>query len=82
MCSFCIPTDILYPVKTHERDFPIIAAMAHDFFAIPGTSVSVERLFSSARQLCQDLRSCLLEGTIMEAMLTRAWLKAGLYKFR
>jgi hypothetical protein len=34
MCSFCIPTDILYLVKTHERDFPVIAAMARDFFAV------------------------------------------------
>ncbi|KAJ6589273.1 hypothetical protein B0H19DRAFT_887148, partial [Mycena capillaripes] len=64
----------------HERDFPVISAMARNFFffAIPGTSVSTKYLFSSARQLCQDLCSCLLEEAIIEAMLTRAWLKAGL----
>ncbi|KAJ6527494.1 hypothetical protein B0H19DRAFT_969938, partial [Mycena capillaripes] len=55
---------------------------AYDFFAIPGTSVSIDHLFSSARQLCQDLRSCLIEETIMGVIFTRAWLKAGLYKFR
>lgn len=61
---------------TNERDFPVIAAMARDFLAIPGTSVSVERLFSTARQLCQDMRSSLAAEMIMEAMLTRAWLRA------
>jgi hypothetical protein len=29
----------------HEQDFLIISCMAHDFLAIPGASVSVERLF-------------------------------------
>lgn len=68
-------------LKTNADDFPVIAAMARDFLAIPGTSVSVERLFSTARQLCQDLRSSLHEQTIMEAMLVRAWLRAGMYPF-
>ncbi|KAF7341071.1 hypothetical protein MSAN_02093200 [Mycena sanguinolenta] len=33
--------------KEHEHEFPIISKIARDFLAIPGTSVSVERLFSN-----------------------------------
>ncbi|KAF7375808.1 Dimer-Tnp-hAT domain-containing protein [Mycena sanguinolenta] len=35
--------------KEHEHEFPIISKIARDFLAIPGTTVSVERLFSIAR---------------------------------
>ncbi|KAF7340416.1 Dimer-Tnp-hAT domain-containing protein [Mycena venus] len=66
--------------KIHERDFPVIAAMARDFFAIPGTSVSVERLFSKSRHLCRETRSSMHADTIMKAMLTKMWIKAGLFK--
>ena len=41
--------------QDHERDFPIISRMTHNFLAIPGASVSVERLFSKSRHLCTDL---------------------------
>jgi hypothetical protein len=54
--------------------------MAWDFLAIPGMSVSVERLFSQSRHLCHDTRSSFKAMTIMEAMLTKMWLKAGLLK--
>lgn len=66
------------PIQTHEKDFPIVAKMARDFLAIPGTSVSVERLFSKSRHLCSDLRSSMKADTIMEAMLTRSWIRDGL----
>ncbi|KAF7351928.1 HATC-domain-containing protein [Mycena venus] len=66
--------------KEHEHEFPIISRMARDFLAIPGTSVSVERLFSSARHLCHESRSSLKPSTISEAMLTKMWIKDGLLK--
>ncbi|KAF7328569.1 Dimer-Tnp-hAT domain-containing protein [Mycena venus] len=68
--------------KIHERDFPVIAAMARDFFAIPGTSVSVEHLFSKSRHLCRETRSSMHADTIMKAMLTKMWIKAGLFKLK
>ncbi|KAJ6523174.1 hypothetical protein B0H19DRAFT_1277040 [Mycena capillaripes] len=49
--------------------------MARDFLAIPGTSVSGERLFSSARHLCHECWALLKLKTIMEAMLTKMWIK-------
>jgi hypothetical protein len=55
--------------------------MARDFLAIPGTSVSVDRLFSKSRHLCSDVRSSLKADTIMIAMLTKTWIKDGLLKF-
>jgi hypothetical protein len=69
-------------LQIHERDFPVIAAMARDFFAIPGTSVSVERLFSKSRHLCRETRSSMHAETIMKAMLTKMWIKAGLFKLK
>ncbi|KAF5378354.1 hypothetical protein D9615_002986 [Tricholomella constricta] len=67
--------------KHNEREFPIIAKMARDFLAIPGTSVSVERLFSKSRHICTDLRSSLKARTIMQSLLTKVWIKSGLLKF-
>ncbi|KZT32444.1 hypothetical protein SISSUDRAFT_994026, partial [Sistotremastrum suecicum HHB10207 ss-3] len=40
--------------KLHEKEFPVIAAMALDYLAIPAASVSVERMFSASRHLCSD----------------------------
>ncbi|KAF7346859.1 Dimer-Tnp-hAT domain-containing protein [Mycena sanguinolenta] len=66
--------------KANERYFPIVSKMARDFLAIPGTSVSVERLFSSSRHLCREVRGSFKAETIKEAMLTKMWLKAGFLK--
>jgi hypothetical protein len=69
-------------LQIHERDFPVIAAMARDFFAIPGTSVSVERLFSKSRHLCRETSSSMHADTIMKAMLTKMRIKAELFKLK
>jgi hypothetical protein len=45
--------------KMHGPSFVVIKDMARDFLAIPGTSASVERLFSKSRHVCTDLRSSL-----------------------
>ncbi|TFY51128.1 hypothetical protein EVJ58_g10725 [Rhodofomes roseus] len=67
--------------REHAQEFPVIAAMARDFLAIPGASVSVERLFSASRHLCADTRSSLKAETITEAMCAKRWLKDGLFNF-
>lgn len=69
-------------LQAHAHEFPVIAAMARDFLAIPGASVSVERLFSASRHLCVDSRSSLKAETITEAMCAKRWLRDGLFKFQ
>jgi hypothetical protein len=66
--------------QDHEQDFPIISHMVCDFLAIPGASVSVERLFSESRYLCTDFRGSLKVATVTEAMCARQWLHEGLFK--
>jgi hypothetical protein len=53
--------------------------MARDFLAIPATSVSVERTFSKSRHICSDLRSSLKAETISEALLSKVWIREGLF---
>lgn len=60
--------------------FPTIARMAQDYLAIPGTSVSVERTFSKSCHICTDLQSSLKVRTVREALLTKTWIRAGLFK--
>ncbi|EIW75322.1 hypothetical protein CONPUDRAFT_66111, partial [Coniophora puteana RWD-64-598 SS2] len=59
----------------HAANFPVISCMARDFLAIPATSVSVERLFSSSHHLCRDSRSSMAASTITEVMCAKKWLE-------
>lgn len=68
-----------HTLQENEKFFPTVATMARDFLAIPATSVSVERLFSKSRQICTDVRSSLKAETIMVAMLTKMWIRAGFF---
>ncbi|KAJ7261915.1 hypothetical protein C8J57DRAFT_1071614, partial [Mycena rebaudengoi] len=60
-------------------DFPVIARMARDFLAIPGT-ISVERLFSKSRHLRHEARGSMKAATMTEAMPMKMWIKAGLFR--
>jgi hAT family C-terminal dimerisation region len=53
--------------------------MARDYLAIPATSVAVERVFSKSRHICANLRSSLKENTIRMALLTKSWIRSGLF---
>jgi len=66
--------------KIHATEFPTIALMARDYLAIPATSVSVEHVFSKSRHICTDLRSSLKESTIKMALLTKVWIRSGLFE--
>ena len=56
-----------------------VARMARDFLAIPGTSVSVERLFLKSGHICTDLRTSMKADTLMKSLLTAVWIKSGLF---
>lgn len=60
--------------KSNEEQFPNLAKMARDYLAIPGTSASSERLFSSGRQLITDFRCSLSPATIQACMCLKSWL--------
>lgn len=61
--------------KVNEEQFPNLAMMARDYLAIPGTSASSERLFSSGRQLITDFRCSLSPSTIQACMCLKNWLE-------
>ena len=54
--------------------------MAWDYLAIPGTSVSVEQTFSKSRHICTDLQSSLNAETVTQALLTKTWIRSGLFE--
>ncbi|KIL55311.1 hypothetical protein M378DRAFT_91070, partial [Amanita muscaria Koide BX008] len=64
----------------HAPEFPVIARMARDYLAIPATSVAIERVFSKSRHICGNLRSSLKENTIRMALLTKVWIRGGLFE--
>ncbi|TFY61097.1 hypothetical protein EVJ58_g4726 [Rhodofomes roseus] len=66
--------------KAHAQDFKVISRIARDYLAIPGASVSVERLFSASRHLCANTRSSLKAETIVQALCAKIWLRANLLK--
>jgi hypothetical protein len=49
--------------KQNEKSYPNLSKMAKDYLAIPGTSASCERLFSSGRQTITDFR-CLFKSSV------------------
>lgn len=53
--------------------------MARDFLAIPATSVSVEQTFSKSRHICTDLRGSLKAETVSKALLSKVWIRSGLF---
>ncbi|KAF7360904.1 Dimer-Tnp-hAT domain-containing protein [Mycena sanguinolenta] len=67
--------------KEYAYRFPVVARMARDFLAIPGTSVSVEHLFSRSRHLCHEARGSMKAETITQAILTKMRIKAGYLEY-
>lgn len=49
--------------------------MARDYLAIPATSASSERVFSTGRHLISDTRNCLSAKTIQACLCLKSWFK-------
>jgi hypothetical protein len=54
--------------KPHVQEFPRLARMSRKHLAVPVTSASPERLFSSVGLVKSDLRGRLLESTLIDVM--------------
>jgi hypothetical protein len=79
VCLF-VYTENLTNIQTQKNalEYPAFARMAKDYLAIPATSTSVERLFSSSKHICTATRSALKAETITMAMSVKHWLRSGL----
>ena len=66
-----LDTDPLMWWKQHVQEFHRPARMAREHLAVPVTSASPERLFSSVGLVKSDLRGRLLDSTLIDVM----WVK-------
>lgn len=55
----------------------MLARIARDILAIPGVSISVERLFSSSKHTLSDTRSSLSAKSASKTVVAKEWLKKG-----
>jgi len=58
-------------------DFPVLAHIACDILAIPGVSISVERLFSSSKHTLSDTCSSLTAESASKTVVAKELLKKG-----
>jgi hypothetical protein len=68
-------SDILGWWKLNSNNYPNLSRMAKDYLAIPGTSTSSERLFSSGKHLIADTRKSLSPSTIRACQCLKSWEK-------
>ena len=64
--------------KANADEFPTLSRMARDILSIPLTSVSVERVFSSARDVIPYRRNRLSPTMIEELLIAKGWLQKGI----
>ena len=61
--------DILKCWRDHSSQFPNLVKIARQFSAAPASSGSAERLFSSARQMYDDLKKSTPEETMESSLI-------------
>jgi hypothetical protein len=64
-------------LQIYANHFPVLACIARDVLAIPGVSISVERLFSSSKHTLSDTRSSLSAESASKTVVAKEWLKKG-----
>jgi hypothetical protein len=69
-----LPTTAL---QMHTIDFPVLTHIAYDILAIPGVSISVERLFSSSKHTLSDAHSAMTTESASKTVVAKEWLKKG-----
>jgi hypothetical protein len=64
--------------QNHQDEFPILSQIARDILAIPGVSISVERLFSSSKHTLSDTCPSMTATSASRTVVAKEWLKKGL----
>lgn len=64
-------TKILSYWKENSNVFEPLLRVSRSVFAVPGTQVSVERLFSQLKFILSDLRTCLSSNNVNNILLVR-----------
>ena len=68
--------DVLLWWKGNSKKYPNLSRMARDYLAIPATSASSERLFSSGKLMISDTRNSLSPSTIQACQFLKSWYKS------
>lgn len=80
--QLCLPGCSLLKHEQQDVDVggrhPVLVRAARDILAIPGVSVSVERMFSSLRHTLSDERASMVAQTIRMSVLSKERLKTNL----
>ena len=64
--------------KANADEFPTLSRMARDILSIPLTSVSVERVFSTARDVIPYRRNRLSPTMIEKLLIAKCWLRKSI----
>ena len=57
--------------KNHEYRFPKLAKMAKQYLAAPASTAGVERVFSAAGRMHNDLRKSMKDSTLEHSLFAR-----------
>lgn len=66
--------DILSWWQDHKKEFPVLAALAQNYFAIPASSVPCEQLFSNAGNTITKTRNSLMPDTAQALLCLQSWI--------
>ncbi|KAA1075860.1 hypothetical protein PGT21_028579 [Puccinia graminis f. sp. tritici] len=61
--------------KANQSTYPTLAIIARAYLGTPGSSCSVERLFSAASDVCSSRRGRLLPSTMSHCVSSLMWLR-------
>ncbi|KNE89305.1 hypothetical protein PSTG_17239, partial [Puccinia striiformis f. sp. tritici PST-78] len=61
--------------KVNQATYPTVAVMARAYLGAPGSSCSVERLFSTASDVCSSQRGRLLPSKMSHCVSSLMWLR-------
>jgi len=66
-----------WKVNSNAHRFPLLAAMAKSFLAVPASSVSSEPTFSTGGRILDDYRSSLKPATVQALVCASSWIRAS-----